>query len=126
QLLREDKEWVPYRARFSPRSRLNFTFIAAAIVLLLIILFDEKFVGYTFFFSVIGIFVVGIVAFNRKTRSEQRRAELNLADPRDTMFEKRIEERQREREHMREMRKESDENIEDDERTIQSNNDKKK
>lgn len=126
-MTRTREDWTPFRSRHSPRWRLYYSLMVAAVVIVLASSFGN-FVGFTAFSTAIVITGISLVAFMRKTRAEQRRTQYGIPDPRDVLFEQRVEEQQREREEQREREFESDEDIteDDDERFIQSDRDMKK
>lgn len=121
------EDWIPFRSRHSPRWRLYYSLMVVAVIIVLAYAFGD-FVGDTAFSTAIVITGIGLLAFMRKTRAEQRRAQYGIPDPRDVLFEQRVEEQQREREEQRERALESDEDIteDDDERFMQSDRDMKR
>lgn len=126
-MTRTRENWTPFRSRHSPKWRIYYSIMVAAVIIVLANAFGD-FVGYTAFSTAIVITGLGLLAFMRKTRAEQRRAQYGIPDPRDVLFEQRVEEQQREREEQRERQFESDEDIneDDDERFMQSDRDMKK
>lgn len=122
-----DSEWVPYRARWSPKWRRNLSFIMGAFIIVLVYAL-EPFPGYTILSSFVVTSVIGMVAFCRMTRNESKRTDLGIPDPRDTHFEKRLEQQRKERANKRKEQYESDEEekvvyADDDERVVQSHKD---
>lgn len=122
--LERDPQWVPLRARWSPKWRRNLSFIIAAFLVVLTYAFDF-FIGYTLFSA--GVLVIGasLLAFCRMTLTEKKRAEYGVPDPRDTNFHQRLERQRAEREEIRRRVSEDDEGDDhtiyddDDERIIQ-------
>lgn len=124
---RED-QWVPFRLRYSPKWRRNISLIIGAVVVV-IAYASEQFVGYTLASSLIAILALALIAFCRLTRTENKRAELKIFDPRDSMFEERMKQYEREKKRIEEEAKRSDEEDvifhDDDDRIIQSVEDKR-
>lgn len=124
---RENEEnWVPYRLRYSPKWRRNVSLIIGALMLVVMYAADY-FVGYTIFASVLAIIAVGMVAFCRLTRAENRRAEQKVPDPRDSMFEERMKQYERAKKRAEEEKNTDDEHVihdDDDDRVVQSAEDK--
>lgn len=125
--LLNDSKWIPYRARWSPKWRRNLSFILGAFIIVLVYSL-APFPGYTILSSFVVTSVVAMVAFCRMTRNESKRSDLGIPDPRDTHFEKRLEEQRKERERKRKEQYDSDEEEkivyeDDDERVVQSHED---
>lgn len=118
-----EEEWVPFRLRYSPKWRRNVSLIIGAVVVV-IAYASENFVGYTIASSLIAILALALIAFCRLTRSENKRAELNIFDPRDSMFEERMKQYEREKKRLEaEANKSDEEDViykDDDDRVIQS------
>lgn len=124
RMMRTREDWIPFRSRFSPRWRIYYSLMIASVPVLFATVFGT-FIGYTAFSTVLVITGIGLLAFIRKTRAEQKRTQYGIPDPRDVLIDQRVEEQQREREERRERALESDEDIteDDDERFMQSDKD---
>lgn len=117
-----DEEWTPFRLRYSPKFRRNISFIIGAVGFVLIYALND-FTGYTVVASFTVTLIIALVAFCRYTRSESKRAELSIPDPRDSMFSERMEQYRREQERAKREAESSDEDViytDDDDRVVQS------
>lgn len=95
-----DNEWVPFRARYSPRARwVLFAVVAALLgVMMNAVAHMGGQIGYTAFASVIVVAGLGLFGFVRETEAERERAEIGAPDPRDYRYHETLERRKREQE----------------------------
>lgn len=123
-----NERWVPYRLRYSPKWRRNVSLIIGAVVLV-VVYASTTFVGYTIFSSTIAMLAIALIAFCRLTRTENKRAELKVTDPRDAMFEERMKQYERRKKRLEEEANASDEDpvlyTDDDDRVVQSTQDRR-
>lgn len=90
-------DWIPFRARFSQRWRLQI----AAVIMAFLFVFTyaaTRGVGYTLTSSVIGAIGIGLLAFVRSTKDEAKRTRLGVPDARDVSYDARKRAYERERE----------------------------
>ena len=86
--LRANEDWRPYRARFSPRWRLQISAVVGAL-LFVFAYASTRGVGYTLTSSIIGAVIVALFAFVRTTREESKRVKLGIPDARDVAYDAR-------------------------------------
>jgi len=78
-------EWIAYRARYSQKTRIQFSIIAASLLLVGIYVIPKQ-MGYTFLSALIASGIVGVLAFVRATSAEQKRQKLGIPDSRDIAY----------------------------------------
>lgn len=84
--LQNDESYIPIRMRFSYSWRLRIAAMIGALLLVLIFATNEG-PAYTFSSSIIGAFIIAVVAFIRPTKEELQRSQLGIPDLRDIRFE---------------------------------------
>lgn len=88
-----DPDWVPIRARFSPKRRTQIAVIVGAVLLVVIYALAAQ-PGYTFLSSAVIASLVGVLAFVRRTEKEINRLQLGIPDPRDYDYDEAVRKRQ--------------------------------
>lgn len=90
---KSDPDWVPIRARFSPKRRTQISVIVGAVLLVVIYALGAQ-PGYTFLSSAVIASLVGVLAFVRRTEKEINRLQLGIPDPRDYDYDEAVRKRQ--------------------------------
>lgn len=81
----ENPDWLPYRARYSQRVRIQFSIVFGAFLFVLLYIIPKN-QGYTLYSSLLAAGVLGILAFTRQTSAEQKRSKLGIPDSRDVAY----------------------------------------
>lgn len=80
-----DRDWVPYRMRFSQKWRRNISAIIAAVIFVLI--YGTGFsIAYTLVSACFVALIFSLLVFMRATREEQTREKLGVPDTRDLQY----------------------------------------
>lgn len=107
--VRGDQKWVPYRFRYSQKTRIEYSVIF--IVLVGVSLYATGFrVGFTFVSSFIGACMIACVVFCRSTRNEHYDQSNDLKDVRDIAVQERIKKNEEQRQKALEEKKERKKN----------------
>lgn len=80
--VRTDPNWVPYRARYSQRTRVQYSIIAGAVMFVTVYATGYR-VGFTFMSSLIAALLICCVVFCRSTRQERYDQANGVQDARD-------------------------------------------
>lgn len=90
---RRDPDWVPFRARFSPKRRTQIAVILGAVLLVVVYALGAQ-PGYTFLSSAVIASLIGVLTFVRRTEKEINRIQLGIPDPRDYDYDEAVRKRQ--------------------------------
>lgn len=93
QRVRENREWIPYRLRYSPKWRRRMIAIWGAFLVVFIYSVGYG-PTYTLSSSLCLVSIIACLAFIRPTKQEALREELNLPDMRDLLAKQHLDEKQ--------------------------------
>lgn len=84
-----DGQWVPFRLRWSPRHRREFSAIMGAILVVFAMSTIQK-PGYSVMAGFLVSLAACLAAFCRLTSAERTREDMGIPDSRDTMFDEQV------------------------------------
>lgn len=85
-----NKDWVPYRLRFSPTWRRRISAVVGAVMIVLVYANGFR-IGYTAVSSLFVAVALALLTFMRTTNDENTREKLNLPDSRDLKYQQHME-----------------------------------